>query len=66
MKKRNEEKNGQKMTRKNRQIKTDLKSHKTQKIQDYEPINKDRISIQNQYMENSKKKKKITFLTTDD
>jgi len=45
MKKRNEEKNGQKMTRKNRQIKTDLKSHKTQKIQDYEPINKDRISI---------------------
>lgn len=45
MKKRNEEKKGQKMTRKNRQIKTDLKSHNTQKIQDYEPINKDRISI---------------------
>lgn len=39
MTKRNEEKKqGQKMKKKQTEIKTDLKSHKTQKIQDYEPI----------------------------
>lgn len=46
MKKRNEKKTKSKNEKeKQTEIKTDLTSHKPQKIQDYEPINKARISI---------------------